>query len=337
MTRRPVRFRLLEDGRWSGGGSVLLENAREARERHPVLQGGPNAIPIMARNVPPMGRFPQEPFVAAPQNAWVWSPVAQGIKERTLVTGLRVGTRVTYRRASAVIRISEAVPPGGAVPTSEVLHNVLDRGFETALEQYDDRTGALCEGAFVCVGSNYSFRDLALLVRAHRAYRATGGERRLVLMGPVGSRAAEKELQRELCTSGGSVLRRPESTRTQCLSALRSAYAAVCPARVEASPVGVLEAAALTSRVMVSDIVGHRGIVRSLDGTGEPGYFRPHDLASLTRSLHALDEAPPDGWRAGIDTVDARQKARTLWGERLAGFLTDLAETIHSQGDKELA
>ncbi|QBX55851.1 glycosyltransferase family 1 protein [Nocardioides seonyuensis] len=334
---RPVRFRLLEDGRWSGGGSVLLENAREAREQHPVLQGDEHAVPIMARNVPPMGKFPPAPFVVAPQNAWVWTPVARGTKERTLVTGLRVGTRVTYNRASAVIRISEAVPPGQSVPTSEVLHNVLDRGFEIAADRYDERTGLLCEGAFVCVGSNYSFRDLALLVRAHRAYRAGGGERRLVLMGPVGSHAAEKRLQAELHSSDDSVVRRPESTRAECLSALRSAYAAVCPARVEASPVGVLEAAALSPRVLLSDIVGHRGIVGSLDGAGEPAYFRPHDLASLTHNLKELDEAPAHAWRAGIDTVDARQDARGRWGECLAAFLTGLADSITSEVDKEPA
>ena len=136
---RPVRFRLLEDGRWSGGGSVLLENAREARERHPVLQGDSDAVPIMARNVPPMGKIPSQPFVLAPQNAWVWTPVATGLKERALVTGLRAGTWAMYRRAGAFIRISEAVPPGTTGPTSKVLHNVLDRGFETASAQQFSR------------------------------------------------------------------------------------------------------------------------------------------------------------------------------------------------------
>lgn len=332
-----IRFRLLEEGRWSGGGSVLLENAREAREAHEVLRGGPDAVPIMARNVPPLGRFPKGTFVAAPQNAWVWKPVSKGPKERTLVSGLRLGTRVTYARARAIIRISEAVPAAPASPTSEVLHNVLDRGFETALAEHNDRAAALGRDSFVCVGSNYSFRDLNVLVRAHAIYRAAGGSRRLVLVGPVGSGAAEKALHAELARTGGSVIRRPASTRAECLSALRSAHAAVCPARVEASPVGVLEAAALSPRVLLSDIPGHRGIVRSIGGSGEPVWFKEHDVTSLADQLAVLDDGSAHTWRSGIDTAGARQAARDGWGQQLADFLTGLADTFTSKGDKELA
>lgn len=329
---RPVRFRLLEDGRWSGGGSVLLENAREARERHPVLQGDSDAVPIMARNVPPMGKIPSQPFVLAPQNAWVWTPVATGLKERALVTGLRAGTWAMYRRAGAFIRISEAVPPGTTGPTSKVLHNVLDRGFETASAQHDDDIGRLCDGAFVCIGSSYSFRDLALLVRAHTAYQVGGGTRRLVLMGPVGSHAAERSLQTELAGAGDSVVRRPESTRAQCLSALRVAHAAICPAQVEASPVGVLEAGALAPRVLLSDIVGHRGVVGSMGGLGEPSYFTAHDEVALAAGLRALDDSGPHSWRPAVHTVPERRRAREAWGTALAEFLDDLARSSDFTG-----
>ena len=302
---RPVRFRLLEDGRWSGGGSVLLENAREARERHPVLQGDSDAVPIMARNVPPMGKIPSQPFVLAPQNAWVWTPVATGLKERALVTGLRAGTWAMYRRAGAFIRISEAVPPGTTGPTSKVLHNVLDRGFETASAQHDDDIGRLCDGAFVCIGSSYAFRDLALLVRAHTAYQVGAGD---------------------------SVVRRPESTRAQCLSALRVAHAAICPARVEASPVGVLEAGALAPRVLLSDIVGHRGVVGSMGGLGAPSYFTAHDEVALAAGLRALDDSGPHSWRPAVHTVPERRRAREAWGTALAEFLDDLARSSDFTG-----
>lgn len=329
-----VRFHFIEEGRWSGGGDVLLENAREARAHHPILQGGPDSVPILARNVPPLGRYPRRPFVAVPQNAWVWNPVARGAKERSLVSALRLGTFLTYRLASGIVRISEAVPPGRRQATSEILHNVLDRGFEAAAEVDDSGVAALCEGAFVCVGSNYAFRDLSRLVRAHARYRAQGGARRLVLIGAVGSQAAERDLGRELAVAGDSVVRRPASMRSQCLVAMRHAHAVVAPALVEASPVGVMEAGALASRVLLSDIPGHRGVVAHMGGTGGPEFFRTGDEASLATGLAAVDGADPDGWAPWGRTAPQRQAMREEWGHRLAANLAGIAETIGTQRDK---
>lgn len=324
MAVQSLSFHLSEDGRWSGGGGVFLANVRDAEQRHRVLQGGPGSVPLLARNLPRHGRFPRQRFVLAPQNAWVWQPIAAGPSEWGLVHALRAGTHVSYRRACGLLRISEAIPAHPTSPTSDVIHNVLDSGFEDALATADARKVPEAAGAIVCVGSNYGFRDLPLLVKAYHRYRRAGGTRTLVIMGPEGQRTAERRLA-AVMAEGEGVVRRRRSTRSDCVAAMSQAHLVVFPSRVEASPVTVLEAGAVAPRVLLSDIVGHQGVVASVGGDTRPSFFPAHDENELVNALISQEDAAPLAWASGLDQMRARESARLSWGNRVVGFLESLA------------
>lgn len=329
QTARPS-YRFDRSGSWSGGGRVFLRNVEHAEERHPLLRGGYDAIPVFARNVPPLGKLPRRPFVLAPQNAWPWTISFNGPAELGRVAGLRAASEFFLRSAAAVMRISSSIPPLNA-HSSPVIHNVLDTGFEEALlasRRLSSEDGAV--GAFVSIGSVYSYRNLVNTIYGYRRYRANGGTRPLWLAGNAGSVRSRNEVERAAAGADGITIRWQSLARPECLALLRCAGAVILPSRVEASPVAALEAAACNPNVVVSRIVGHIELLSEYGRVPRRCLFDPTSPEHIAHLLAVADDAADSGDGALADCHAAladpaeREAARVSWGNRVADWLDTL-------------
>lgn len=310
-------------GQWSGGGRAFLSNAEHAARRHPVLAGGPDAIPIIPRNVPARGGRRPGRFVLAPQNAWPWAPRARGPRELALVAGLRVASETYLRRADAVLRISEAIPVRGR-RTSPVIHNVLDGGFEEALESSRGTDAPEAEGRLVSIGSGYSYRNVTRLLHGYAQYRAEGGGLDLWVAGPAGTSHTVREVESLAAGIDGVHLRWRPLTRAQAIAALRVSAGVVLPSLVEASPLSALEALAVSPRVVLSDIPGHRGILAGYDEPAGAMFFAPRSTAAVAAALHAVTGGPGASCHDVLKRAEVREHARIDWGDRVASWLSGL-------------
>lgn len=316
-------------GRWSGGGRAFLANAEEAARRHPVLAGvpGDGSIPLIPRNVPSSQNRRARTFILAPQNAWPWTPVAAGPAEWARVAALRVASEAYLRRASAVLRISGAIPSRlPASLTSPVIHNVLDAGFDeaAALARGEESPWP---GAIVSIGSGHSYRNIPTLIGAFRAYRASGGTARLVVTGPPGSGRARDDALRIASDLPDVTITFDPMPRHKVLATMREAAAVVLPSRVEASPFLTLEALAMTPRVVVSDIAGNREIVANYaqSDSSEGLFVNPLGVDDLAAAMLAAESGGAGGqWHHVLADPQARRDARLRWGERLASWIEGL-------------
>lgn len=326
----PPSYRFDRSGRWSGGGQVFLQNVEHAEQRHSLLRGAEGAIPIIARNVPPNGKLPSRPFVLAPQNAWPWAPSFNGAAELGRIAGLRVASELFMRMASAVMRISSAIPSINR-NSSPVIHNVLDTGFESDLIASQPLTVEdEAVGAFVSVGSINSYRNIVNMINGYRRYRANGGRRRLWIAGSPGSANSRNEIERFASGTEGLIVRWRSLERPECLAALRSAAAVILPSKVEASPVSALEAAACNPNVVVSRIIGHVEVLSEYGRVPEGCLFDPTSPAHLADILAAADVAadsrtgPLADCHAVLIDPAERETARVSWGDRVTDWLQTL-------------
>lgn len=271
--------------------------------------------------------MPAGPFVLAPQNAWPWAPSFTGAAELGRLVGLRLASELFIRRATAVLRISSAIPATNR-NTSPVIHNVLDVGFERDLRKsHSVEVDIEAANAFVSVGSINSYRNLVNTIRGYRRYRAAGGTRRLWLAGPPGSASSRKQIERAVDGAEDITIRWRSLSRPECLAVLRSAAAVILPSRVEASPVAALEAAASNPNVVVSRIVGHVEVLSEYGRIPESCLFDPSSPAHLADIL-AGAEARADAGTGPLACCHAiltdpgeREAARVSWGDRIADWL----------------
>lgn len=336
------RFRFDRSGRWSGGGQAFLRNVDHAEKRHELLRGGREAIPIIARNVPPRGHIPSGPFVLAPQNAWPWTPSFSGLAELRRVAGLRVASEILFRRAIGVMRISSSIPPINP-NSSPVIHNVLDMGFEHDFAESSSTPfteGAA--GAFITLGSMNSYRNLVTLIGGYRRYRAAGGRRRLWIAGPQGSIGARREIEIAGRDVDGLTIHWRSISRAECLSALRNAAAVVLPSKIESSPVAALEAAVSNPNVVLSRIVGHVEILSEYGRVPHQCLFDPNSAADIHDALVVAEDHVDRGTgllaecNAALSNADTREDARVSWGDRVERWLRclDVPELGHPHGLK---
>lgn len=323
MTGDQQRYSFDHSGRWSGGAHGFLRIVDHAEQRQPILRGGADAIPIIPRNVPLSKSRRSGPFVLAPQNAWPWTPSFAGGSELRRVVGLRLASEYYLRRAVGVLRVSGAIPEINP-NTSPVIHHVLDSGFESALVESSQCRVDDAEGKIVSIGSLHSYRNLANLVLGFRRYREQGGRRELWLAGPPGSAAAARALDQAVNATQGVKVRREALSRTECLSALRSAAAVVLPSRVEASPVSALEAVSCTPNVVLSRIVGHQEILAEYGPVGQHALFDPKSPQSIARTLANAETEPFAAGHSSLASEDVREDARISWGRRVAEWLASL-------------
>jgi glycosyltransferase involved in cell wall biosynthesis len=309
-------------GRWSGGGRAFLSNAAFAARRHPELAGSPGTdVPIIPRNVPVGGHAPR-PYILAPQNAWPYSRwVPRDLSGARWLT-LAAASRVSSARASAVLRISGAIPPGHR-RTSPTIHNVLDPEFDRAVASMPAQTLVEARGAIVSIGSVVGYRNFDRLIDAYADYRARGGHSGLVIVGS-GSSREERRLAVKASSVRGVTFHGATLTRSECLSVLASASLVVLPSLVEASPFSLLEALAVNPSVVASDIVGHRELLRGLGDDGS-SLVDPLDPQALAIKLSEMESAGAcDESHRLLSASSFRLEARERWAGGIATWATSL-------------
>lgn len=307
------RFFVDTSGRWSGGGSVVLNNlaaAAEASDGLLTTAAPKGAIPVVPRNIPTSWRQLTRPFVWMPQNALPWGPPAPA--ERALQRKLRMASELASKRATAMIRISGALPPMVRGRTSPVLHNVLDNAFEEIL-------GHLVPtniDAFLAAGSAHSYRNLAMLARGYAAYRQSGGHTRLTIQMSTGTPAEEERVTCLGQQIDGLEVRKGGADRQDIANLMAGASGVILPSSIEASPVTLLEAQAIGVPLACSDIVAHREL-----GESRGIYFDPLSAESIRKSLHQLDDAGGIAPHR-LQDLASREAQRSAWRSELLDFLS---------------
>ncbi|SNC61733.1 Glycosyltransferase involved in cell wall bisynthesis [Kytococcus aerolatus] len=317
------RFEFVSDGAWSGGGGAYFNNVAHAAARHSILAGGPGAIPVFPRNVP-HGRNLPETYLLAPQNAWPWAIRGAAKSELRRVLLLRAASEWHMRRASAIHRISGAIPTlGDPAKYSPVMHNPLDTGFEEALAASEDESVPVARGRFVAIGSLNSYRNVSTLFEGYRRYREGGGTHGLYVAGPPKAPEVLRCLQAQAQGIPDLEFHPGALSRPVALAALREAHAVVIPSRVEASPFSVLEAVSLQPRVIPSAALGVREILLRLKTADDEAFFDPDSPAALARALWTPPDVSAD-WHRALRTHAQREQERLVWGDELARWLESL-------------
>lgn len=307
-------------GNWSGGGRAVLENFRSAAERHPQLSFARGELAIINRNFP--SARPQGRFLLIPQNAWPWAGPRAGAKERAKLFAMRSASEVSMRIAQGVIRVSASIPNSGRCHP-DFLANPLDPGFDEAVQGVRQSNPVTDEPYFVSIGSINTYRGIEQLLQGYALYRAEGGRTRLFVVGVGASPAYRQKISRQSNSMRGVSLLTEGLPRHQCLSMLHHARLAVLPSHVEASPFSLLEAMAVQSNVVASDIIGHRSIVPA--DTAHPKYFKhaqPEVLARLFLESESLGQRPVSH---PLASPEFREEQRILWAKKLMSMLGDLA------------
>lgn len=326
-----MRFYFDDAGVFSGGGQAVLANCHFAAERHPIMQGSAASgdAPFFMRNVPPAGERRGRRYVWGPQNALPWSGRAVGLKERLIVTRLRVASEVFGRRAAAQFRTSSVIPVLNKV-CSPVLHNVLDPGFDDAATSSVDSTFEPAVGRIVSIGSGHSYRNLAGLLDGYARYRQEGGRSGLFIGGTAGSGRAQEIVRQRVATLPDVVVRWGGMPRPQFLATLRDAAVVVLPSLVEASPLTPLEACAMTPRVVMSDIVAHHEVLAPFGDaaeTGQAAFFDTRNVSSLARALRDAEAGgAATTWHHQLSSAERRTQAREAWAQTLADWLSSVAD-----------
>lgn len=303
-------------GRWSSGGSVVLNNlmlAADASDGLLTSAARPEAIPVIPRNAPTSWAQMSRPFVWMPQNALPWGPPAPA--ERGLQLKLRLVSEAVRLRALAMVRISSALPPLMRGKTSPVLHNVLDEAFEAILECLIPED----TGAFMTAGSAHSYRNLSSLAKGYSEYRNAGGKTPMVIQMSSGSPTEEALLASLGAKIAGLDVRGGGASRQAVANLMAGARGVILPSSVEASPVTLLEAEAIGVPVACSDIVAHHEMSKS-----DSIFFDPTEPQSISLALHILDDGPTTLQNALSDPA-FRHRQRIRWVQELLEFLALLS------------
>jgi len=307
-------LQLLGAGRWSGGGAAVLDNLYFFAERYPSIlttrgdAGGPCFVP---RNVVPLGVLAGGDYVVMPQNLWAWRGGTRGWAEWWWRSRMRIASEAALHRAGGVVRLCSDIPCDG-FGHQPPLPNVLDASFERAFRR--STHWAEVQGGFTYFGTSYSYRNLSRLIEGYGEYRRLGGSRNLHLF--ISHPTNASRLPRPL--PAGCRVRLGSWTRSDVISATRSGHAAVFPSTVEASPIGLLEALAVSARVVLSDIRGHRETCRDL--ISDDCYFAPAVVVSIARALIRSETSLPTA-APFQQTTEAREGARDQWAHGLHGRL----------------
>lgn len=248
-----------EDGKWSGGGQGLLSNIEFARQLYPD-RFSEYGVPVYLRNVLPLATLLRQNYIYMPQNAWAWHGPACSVGELQRKTVLWAASAIAIKRANRLIRIGPMIPDGGN-KSIRILSNVLDAGFEIALEESNSMVapGWLPSQEYIIIpGSLWSYRNIRAVISSYKAYRQDGGDRALVIVGAISKGSA-------LC-SPISGFREIEDVhvitkhvkRSELVFAIKNSACCVLSSLVEASPVTLLEAAAVSTGIVAWDIPAFR-------------------------------------------------------------------------------
>ncbi|MCP4967859.1 MAG: glycosyltransferase family 4 protein [bacterium] len=219
-----------------------------------------------------------------------------------------------------MLRISEAIPDSRRV-LGPVTHNVLDSEFEHLGpgSQHEQRPPYI-----LVPTTGQSYKNIPRMLEAFSTYRCLGGRARLVVtteQPPSTGLPRVRHIERDIAWG--------PLDRQSLLRAMAFSSVTVLPSLVEASPVTVLEAAALSPRVCLSRIDAHEGIlaynhVRLNDNFS---LFDPMDPESIAESLFQTEQATADlGDRGPISTQGGRESLRRNWGDSVARHLAGLGD-----------
>jgi glycosyltransferase involved in cell wall biosynthesis len=309
-----------QGGRWSGGGRAVLENLREAAEIRPesfTLRGRCSSTPVlMLRNVVPAGMLFHQ-YLYMPQNARPWAnPRFVGRKEASRWLGLRVASTAAIARSSALVRLSSAIPPRHN--SQLLLPNVLDRAFDGCSMNARTPAGIAKLGGFLSIGSISAYRNIPRLVQGYREYRRRGGSWCLTVVGSPDVPYAVQLAQENADLVGVKIYPRTMN-REEVLGLMLAHEACIFPALVEASPISLLEAAALGVQVLASRIPGH---VETIPAGLSIGYFDATRSVSIASALADAEDARLVSEASHqLRTADGRARMRETWVSKLGQFV----------------
>lgn len=293
----------------------MLRNFEYAAARNPDLSMEAGRVSVIGRNF--AGRSIDGPFVLVPQNAWPWCGPRLGLREHGKLALLRRLSERSMRRAVGVIRVGPSIPAIGNVHP-RLLPNPLDLGFEEAWTAAP-RASVEGEPYFISVGSMNSYRGLETLVGAFRRYRLDSGRVGLRIVGS-GNRRYSERIRRLAKEVPALTFEERSLERADVLALMRDSRMAILPSHVEASPLSLLEALAVSPHVAASDIPGHRAIVP--DGTDHPSYFEPTSELGLATLMHESEAARGGRTRPSVlASRPFRSKERERWSDALAEAL----------------
>lgn len=295
----------------------MLRNLHDALEGYEPPGHRRTPIYLVPRNIGPPWVLGHH-FLYMPQNALGWSSGSFPNTSFRYMASLRFGTHLFASRAIGIIPIARNVPRAQIAP----LQNVLDAGYDEALSQSTSvsrRSNYV--GAIVAFGPFGGYKNTETLLRGFETYRRQGGTLRLVLIG-VAWPSASAPIRQAVASAPSVTWQEAWLSRAEMIWVMERAAATVFPSICEASPVTILEALAVGSPVIASDIQAHRDIIHSRQGRVE--FFAPRVPDALAQRLANI-EARPDRVASDIGTTEARRTMRDSWGERLrlevAGFV----------------
>lgn len=266
-------------------------------------------------------------YILMPQNCWPWYGPWGVSREAIRRLVLRGASEIAIRRSKGIVRMSYAVPHCGR-RTPEPLGNVLDEGFEESLEQSvtlpKTRRTAAAEGALLCVGDICSYRNLTVLLKGYSRYRSAGGRLGLVIAGSDPFRLVSGRLEMLAAQLQSVFFEVYAFPRWQVLAMLRAAAGVVFPSLVEASPVTLLEALALNTNVVASDIPAHREMAGSY--LSSTRFFSARSEDAIGEALLGIEMAfpPPTPDAPDLSLGNVRAQLRAEWAWRLVSGLEEM-------------
>ncbi|AVZ40297.1 MULTISPECIES: glycosyltransferase [unclassified Dietzia] len=325
MTKNISKYRFDYSGNWSGGGQAFLNNARHAESRHPILSGDRSSTTLVPRNYPGLTHLRSGDYVLIPQNAWPWNLKCETPEEARIALGLRIASTLAMKRAHGIVRISTTIPTGPAgKPSSPIIHNVLDSGFEEALAEVKNTSIASALDKFVCVGSTFSYKNMDRLARAYKLYRDGGGTVGLYWAGAESNQKVARRIQSTLGGLSDVSIVGSTISRIEALAAMRDAHAVILPSLVEASPLTALEATFANPNVILSDIPGHREVFGFDHPAPNGAYFTPTSDGDLARRLWEAGNTPLTAAHASLNSYEYRESERVRWGNQIVEWLGKL-------------
>lgn len=317
---------------WSAGGSAVLSNLQFASETYGWLGKDEAVVDPMAihgfihlvpRNIVPLSLIACRSYVYMPQNAWPWLGHIPPRRRCARWLALRGSSSIALRSATAVVRLSRAVPSNRRKP-SIVLPNTLDIGFETASAHLSPRESVHRNEPVLFLGSLATFKGIPELLKGYDLYKRAGGALGLRLIGSATEPGVLDELTRWTRRVPQLDILPTTIARPQALSLMTRSSAVIMPSRVEASPLTSLEALALANQLIVSDIPGHRDTLRGY--IREANIFQPRCPSSIARALLRAERGetsvPPNPYQH----EPGRRVQRALWAKKLNDFFLHLLD-----------
>lgn len=327
----PGHLRIDASGNWSGGGRVVIANLAAALAQRPAEvqhgKGGPRWL--LARNSVPLSRLAAGDYILMPQNALPWGPKPRRMFGLARFILLRLASTVAIRRAAGVIRISESIP--AAANCSSIVHNVLDAGFEEALQSAASNHvfGEARGRFFAAMGALSPHRNHLRILDAYELYRASGGTVELRIMGAAGSRSYTRAVQRRASGMPGVQLSLGTLSRSQTLRWMRKGEAVICASLVEASPITFLEALALGRPVLASAILPQLSLADRHGGAVT--WCDPLDVESLTAAMRAIERDSGGATSQSLlELPSEREKFRREWYAEIAVEAADICAQARS-------